>query len=149
MDVLESVLERIAACQGHREAYLRQVDAEDQKIAKLEQVFYLLDDPATEALMRDMLVGLAVQNGAPVPNGNGGAGSGEKHYVGMQSVREYVAAMQSLTRACLAAIARRAGVSLVVTYEEIEREYRTDAGLALASDADAKCVRITVPEVRE
>jgi hypothetical protein len=93
MDVLENILERIAACQEQREAYLRQVDAEDQKISKLEQVFYLFEDPTTEELMRDMLVGVAVQNGAPVPaNGNNG-GSGEKHYVGMQRVREYVAAM--------------------------------------------------------
>lgn len=56
---------------------------------------------------------------------------------------------QMLTRACLAALARRAGVPLVVTYDEIEREYGGDARLALASDAGAKCVRITVPEDRE
>lgn len=95
MDVLENILERIAACQEQREAYLRQVDAEDQKISKFEQVFYLLEDPATEELMRDMLVGVAVQNGAPVPASGNNGGSGEKHYVGMQRVREYVAAMSS------------------------------------------------------
>lgn len=93
MDVLESILERIAACQEQREAYLGQADAEDQKISRLEQMFYLLDNPATEALMRDVVVGVAVQNGAPVPaNGNNGGG-GEKHYVGMQRVREYAAAI--------------------------------------------------------
>ena len=97
MDVLENILERIAACQEQREAYLRQADAEDQKIGKLEQVFYLLEDPATEEVMRDVIVGMAVQAGTPVPaNGNNGGGSGEKHYVGMQRVREYAAAMSHL-----------------------------------------------------
>jgi hypothetical protein len=54
-------------------------------------MYYLLEDPATEELMRDVVVGVAVQSGAPVPaNGNA---AGEKHYVGMQRVREFVAAM--------------------------------------------------------
>lgn len=92
MDVLESILERITETTEQRDVYLRQVEAEEQKIAKLEQMYYLLEDPATQDLMKDMVVGLAVQNGAPVPNGNVG-GTGEKHYVGMQRVREYVAAM--------------------------------------------------------
>ena len=55
-------------------------------------MYYLLEDPATQELMQDVVVGLAVQSGVPPPNGNSGA-AGEKHYVGMQRVREYVAAM--------------------------------------------------------
>ena len=93
MDVLESILEHIEACAVERETHLRLADAEDAKIGRLEQMFYLLEDPATEALMRDVVVGLAVQNGvAPQATGNAG-GSGEKHYVGMQRVRDYVVAM--------------------------------------------------------
>ena len=91
MDVLESILERIGTCQEQRDAYLKQADIEEQKVARLEQMYYLLEDPATEELMRDVVVGVAVQSGAPVPaNGNA---AGEKHYVGMQRVREFVAAM--------------------------------------------------------
>ena len=56
---------------------------------------------------------------------------------------------QRLARACLAALARRAGAPLIIRYEEIEREYGADAQLSLASDAKAKCVRISIPEVRE
>jgi hypothetical protein len=92
MDVLENILERISETQEQREVYLRQAEAEEAKIGKLEQMYYLLDDPATQELMRDVVVGMAVQNGVAVPNGNKGDG-GEKHYVGMQRVREYVAAM--------------------------------------------------------
>jgi hypothetical protein len=92
VDVLENILVRIAETQEQRDAYLRQAEDEEQKIAKLESMYYLLEDPATQELMKDVVVGLAVQNGVPVPNGNTG-GTGEKHYVGMQRVREYVAAM--------------------------------------------------------
>ena len=92
MDVLENILERISQTQEQRDAYLRQAEAEEQKIGKLESMYYLLEDPATQELMQDVVVGLAVQNGVPPPNGNSGA-AGEKHYVGMQRVREYVAAM--------------------------------------------------------
>jgi len=89
MDVLESILERIGTCQEQRDAYLKQADVEEQKVARLEQMYYLLEDPATEELMRDVVVGVAVQSGARVPaNGNA---AGEKHY--MQRVREFVAAM--------------------------------------------------------
>jgi hypothetical protein len=92
MDILENILEKISETQEQRDVYLRQAELEEQKIAKLEQMYYLLDDPATQELMRDAVVGMAVQNGVPVPNGNKGD-AGEKHYVGMQRVREYVAAM--------------------------------------------------------
>lgn len=93
MDVLENILERISETQEQRDVYLRQAEAEEQKIAKLESMYYLLEDPTTQELMKDVVVGMAVQNGVPVPNGNKGE-AGEKHYVGMQRVREYVAAMQ-------------------------------------------------------
>jgi hypothetical protein len=54
---------------------------------------------------------------------------------------------QKLVRACLAALARRAGVGLVVTFAEIEAEYDRPTDLALAIDGDGKCVRIAT-EVR-
>lgn len=93
MDVLENILERIAQVEQERDAYLRQAEDEEQKIARLEQMYGLLEDPTTQELMKDVVVGLAVQNGVPVPaNGNVGDGV-EKHYVGMQRVREYVAVM--------------------------------------------------------
>ncbi|MCL5744357.1 MAG: hypothetical protein M1541_10590, partial [Acidobacteria bacterium] len=90
MDVLEGILERISQTQEQRDVYLRQAEAEEAKIAKLESMYYLLEDPTTQELMKDVVVGLAVQNGVAVPNGNKGDG-GEKHYVGMQRVREFVA----------------------------------------------------------
>jgi hypothetical protein len=93
MDVLENILEHIAACQEQRDVYLKQAEAEEQRIAKLESMYYLLEDPTTQELMKDVVVGVAVQNGAAVPNGNCG-GSGEKHYVGMQRVREYLKGCQ-------------------------------------------------------
>lgn len=67
MDVLENILVRIAETQEQRDAYLRQAEDEEQKIAKLESMYYLLEDPATHELMKDVVVGLAVQNGVPVP----------------------------------------------------------------------------------
>ncbi len=94
MDILENILERISLTQEQRDVYLRQAEAEEHTIAKLESMYYLLEDPATQELMKDVVVGLAVQNGVTPPNGNSGA-VGEKHYVGMQRVREYVAAMPS------------------------------------------------------
>ncbi len=90
MDILEGILERIAETTEQRDVYLKQAEAEEQKIAKYEQMYYMLEDPATQDLMRDVVVGMAVQNGVAVPNGNKGDG-GEKHYVGMQRVREFVA----------------------------------------------------------
>lgn len=56
---------------------------------------------------------------------------------------------QQLVRACLAALARRTGVGLVVTDEAIEREYENDTKLDLVCDVAAKCVRISVPEVQQ
>lgn len=94
MDVLENILERIAETTEQRDVYLKQAEVEEQKIAKLESMYYLLEDPATQELMKDVVVGLAVQNGVAVPNGNAGI-TGEKHYVGMQRVREYAAKIQA------------------------------------------------------
>lgn len=94
MDVLEGILERIAEITEQRDALLKQVEGEEQKISRFEQMYYLLEDPTTQELMKDMVVGLAVQNGAQVPNGNS-ASNGEKHYLGMQRVREYVAAISA------------------------------------------------------
>ena len=93
MDVLENILERIAETTEQRDVYLKQAEVEEQKIAKLESMYYMLEDPATQELMKDVVVGLAVQNGVAVPNGNAG-GAGEKHYVGMQRVREYASKIQ-------------------------------------------------------
>ena len=90
MDVLENILEKISETQEQRDALLHQVEVEEQKIAKLEQMYNLLDDPATQDLMKDLVVGVAVQNGAAVPNASA---TGERHYVGMQRVREYVGAI--------------------------------------------------------
>jgi hypothetical protein len=92
MDILENIIERISETQEQRDVYLRQAEAEEQKIAKMESMYYPLEDPTTQELMKDVVVGMAVQNGVAVPNGNTG-GTGEKHYVGMQRVREYAAAM--------------------------------------------------------
>jgi hypothetical protein len=94
MDVLENILERIAETTEQRDVYLKQAEVEEQKIAKLESMYYLLEDPATQELMKDVVVGLAVQNGVAVPNGSAG-GAGEKHYVGMQRVREYASKIQA------------------------------------------------------
>lgn len=93
MDVLENILECIAQTQEQRDVCLKQAETEEAKITRLEQMYYLLEDPATQQLMKDVVVGMAVQNGVSVAaDGNTGV-SGEKHYVGMQRVREYVAAL--------------------------------------------------------
>ena len=93
-DILGSILERISQMEEQRDALLREAELEEAKIAKLEQLYYLLEDPVTSDLLRDAVVGMAVQNGVAVPaNGNNGGNGAEKHYVGMQRVREYVAAM--------------------------------------------------------
>ena len=57
MDVLENILERIAQTQEQRDVYLKQAEAEDGKIAKLESMYYLLEDPTTQELMQDVVVG--------------------------------------------------------------------------------------------
>ncbi len=55
MDVLENILEQIAACQEQREMFMKQADGEEQKIGKLESMYYLLEDPATAELMATWL----------------------------------------------------------------------------------------------
>lgn len=140
MDVLETILERIEATREQREVYLKQVEEEDAKIGRLEQMYYLLEDPATSELMRDMLVGVAVQNGAPVPNGNTG-GSGEKHYVGMQRVREYVAAIPvdqpfTVHEVFLKSIEHRTPEPKL-RHPEFERQRKASISVALSSMAKA------------
>lgn len=140
MDVLENILERIAACQEQRDVYLKQAEVEDQKIGKLEQMYYLLEDPATEELMRDVVVGMAVQNGAAPPNGNVG-GSTEKHYVGMQRVREYVAAMPAgqqftIHEVFLKSIEHRTPEPKL-RHPEFEKQRKASIGIALSSMAKA------------
>lgn len=57
---------------------------------------------------------------------------------------------QKLARACLAALARRAGSGvLVVSYEEIGRELANDIRVEIISDCEAKCVRLWAPEIAE
>ena len=137
MDVLEGILERISQTQEQRDVYLRQAEAEDQKIAKLESMYYLLDDPATQELMRDMVVGMAIQSGVAVPDGNKGDG-GEKHYVGMQRVREYVnqvAVSDTFTVHDIytLSIAHRGHGDPKFQHPEFERQRKASIGLALAS----------------
>lgn len=139
MDILENILERISETQEQRDVYLRQAETEEGKIAKLEQMYYLLEDPATQELMKDMVVGLAVQNGVAVPNGNKGDG-GEKHYVGMQRVREYVkqiAAGQTFTvhEIYSASIAHRGHGDPKYQHPEFERQRKASISLALTSMA--------------
>lgn len=52
-----------------------------------------------------------------------------------------------LIRASLAALARRVGVGLVVTREELEREVAGDTRVRFAFDESADCYRISIPEV--
>lgn len=52
-----------------------------------------------------------------------------------------------LIRASLAALARRAGVGLVVTRAEIEHELDGDTRVRIGFDKDADCYRISIPEV--
>lgn len=50
---------------------------------------------------------------------------------------------ETMIRACLAALARRAGkTGLVVRYDEIGHDFH-DHEIELACDGDARCVRIT------
>lgn len=140
MEVLETILERIEATREQREVYLKQAEEEEAKITRLEQMYYLLEDPATTELMRDMIIGVAVQNGAPVPNGNAG-GNGEKHYVGMQRVREYVAAFpvdQAFTvhDVFLKTIEHRAPEPKL-RHPEFEKQRKASISLALSSMAKA------------
>ena len=145
MDVLENILERISETQEQREVYLRQAEAEEQKIGKLEQMYYLLEDPATQELMKDVVVGMAVQNGVAVPNGNKGDG-GEKHYVGMQRVREYVAAMPVNTTFTVHDVFAKSIEHMPSTpklrHPEFEKQRKASISLALTSMAKAGDVEI-------
>ena len=140
MDVLENILEKISETQEQREVYLRQAEVEEQKIAKLESMYYLLDDPTTQELMRDVVVGLAVQNGVPVPNGNKGD-AGEKHYVGMQRVREYVAAMpvnrDFTVHDVFAKSIEHMPSTPKIRHPEFEKQRKASISLALTSMAKA------------
>ena len=140
MDVLEGILERIAQTEEQRDVYLRQADEEQGKIAKLEQMYYLLDDPATQELMHDVVVGMAVQNGVPVPNGNKGD-AGEKHYVGMQRVREYVAALPANREFTVHDVFARSIEHMPSTpkirHPEFEKQRKASISLALTSMAKA------------
>jgi hypothetical protein len=137
MDVLEGILERISQTQEQRDVYLRQAEVEEGKIAKLESMYYLLEDPTTQELMKDVVVGMAVQNGVTPPNGNKGDG-GEKHYVGMQRVREYVkqiAAGQTFTvhEIYTASITHRGHGDPKFQHPEFERQRKASISLALTS----------------
>jgi hypothetical protein len=141
MDVLEAILDRISQTQEERDALLRQAEAEEQKISKLESMYYLLDDPATQELMKDMVVGLAVQNGVAVPNGNNGAATGEKHYIGMARVREYVASMpvgQPFTvHDVFSKSVEHMPSTPKIRHPEFEKQRKASISLALASMAKA------------
>ena len=140
MDVLENILEKISETQEQRDVYLRQAEAEEQKITKLEQMYYLLDDPATQELMHDVVVGMAVQNGVAVPNGNKGD-AGEKHYVGMQRVREYVADVpvkkEFTVHDIFAASIAHMPSTPKIRHPEFERQRKASISLALTSMAKA------------
>ncbi|HZT29218.1 MAG TPA: hypothetical protein VFA33_05010 [Bryobacteraceae bacterium] len=145
MDVLENILERISETQEQREVYLRQAEAEEQKIAKLEQMYYLLEDPATQELMKDVVVGMAVQNGVPVPNGNKGD-AGEKHYVGMQRVREYVTAMPANREFTVHDVFTKSIEHMPSTpkirHPEFEKQRKASISLALTSMAKAGDIEV-------
>ena len=146
MDVLENILEHIAACQEQRDGYLKQAEGEEQRIAKLESMYYLIEDPATQDLMKDLVVGMAVQNGVAVPNGNSG-GSAEKHYVGMQRVREYVKEIKAGATFTVhdiytMSIAHRGHGDPKCQHVEFERQRKASISLALSSMAKAGDVEI-------
>jgi hypothetical protein len=135
MDVLENILERISQIQEERDGYLRQAEAEEQKITKLESMYYLLEDPATQELMHDVVVGMAVQNGVAVSNGNHGNGA-EKHYVGMQRVREYVAAIPAAAQFTIHDLFVKSIEHLhnpKSRHPEFEKQRKASIGLALMS----------------
>ena len=136
MDVLENILEKITEVQEARDNLLREAEAEEQKIAKLESMYYLLEDPATQELMRDVVVGMAVQNGVAVPNGNNGAG-GDKHYVGMQRVREYVKGLPpapfTVIDVYTASVTHRGHGDPKFNHPEFERQRKASISLALMS----------------
>ena len=53
---------------------------------------------------------------------------------------------QRLVRACLAALARRSGGGLLISYLEIGRELASGSTPEIVCDGDAKAARIYVPE---
>ncbi len=140
MDVLEGILERIAQTEEQRDLYLRQAEVEEQKITKLESMYSMLEDPATQELMRDVIVGMAVQNGVAVPNGNTG-GTGDKHYVGMQRVREYVAGMPAnrefTVHDVFAKSIEHMPSNPKLRHPEFEKQRKASISLALTSMAKA------------
>ena len=148
MDVLENILAHISEVQEQREVYLRQAETEEQKISKLEQMYYLLEDPATQELMHDVVVGLAVQNGVAPPNGNTG-GTGEKHYVGMQRVRDYVAAISAGHQFTVHDIYAKSLEHMPPTSKsrvpEFEKQRKASISLALASMAKGGDLEIVKP----
>ena len=124
--------------QERRDIYLKQAEAEEAKITRLEQMYYMLEDPATQELMHDVVVGIPVQNGVPV-QGNGN-GTGEKHYVGMQRVRDYVREMKvgqpfSVHDIYTLSVAHRGHGDPKYQHPEFERQRKASIGIALSSMA--------------
>ena len=144
-DILGAILERITEVQEQRDAFLRQAENEEQKVTKLEQMYYLLEDPATQELMRDAVIGTAVQNGVPVPNGNK-AEPGEKHYLGMQRVREYVNAMPANREFTVHDVFAKSIEHMPSTpkirHPEFEKQRKASISLALTSMAKVSDVEI-------
>ena len=144
-DILGAILERITEVQEQRDIYLKQAEGEEQKAARLEQMYYLLEDPATQELMKDMITGMAVQNGVTVPNGNKGD-SGEHHYVGMQRVREYVAAMpvnrEFTVHDVFAKSIEHMPSTPKIRHPEFERQRKASISLALTSMAKGGDIEI-------
>lgn len=138
MDVLENILERIAQTQEQRDAFLKQAEVEEQKIAKLESLYYMFEDATTQDLIRDVVVGIAVQSGVTAPDGNTGT-AGEKHYVGMQRVREYVAAMPSGQQFTIHDVFAKSIEHMPSTpkirHPEFEKQRKASISLALTSMA--------------
>lgn len=126
--------------------FMKQADGEEQKIGKLESMYYLLEDPATAELMRDVVVGVAVQNGAAVPNGNTGE-PGEKHYVGMQRVREYVKEIKAGATFTVhdiysLSISHRGHGDPKFQHPEFDRQRRGSISLALTSMVKAGDIEV-------
>ena len=138
MDVLQNILERISETQEQRDVYLRQAEVEEQKIAKLESLYYMFEDSTTQDLIRDVVVGIAVQSGVTAPDGNAGT-AGEKHYVGMQRVREYVAAMPSgqqfTVHDVFAMSVEHMPSTPKIRHPEFEKQRKASISLALTSMA--------------
>jgi hypothetical protein len=93
-----------------------------------------------EVMGVDAVVGMAVQNGVPVPNGNKGDAA-EKHYVGMQRVREYVAAMpvnrEFTVHDVFAKSIEHMSSTPKTRHPEFEKQRKASISLALTSMAKA------------